>query len=130
MTKGTHPVAGAPLKDAPEQHRRVTGFVLQPIAEQHRPVPVFRIAEPLPVQGSPPCIEYCIVAEALGPRQSRLAILDGQWTRRLQNMSTKLNPTQVLALRKIATMKSIPYQTLIRQRLAEGIRKELRLGQP
>jgi len=42
----------------------------------------------------------------------------------------KLDPAQVLALRKIATMKSIPYQTLIRQRLAEGIRKELRLGQP
>ncbi len=33
----------------------------------------------------------------------------------------------IQALRKIATMKSIPYQTLIRQWLAEGIRKELHL---
>jgi len=27
-------------------------------------------------------------------------------------------------------MKAIPFQTLIRQRLAEGIRKELRVGHP
>jgi len=31
------------------------------------------------------------------------------------------------ALRKIATMKSIPYQTLIRQWLADGVRRELHL---
>lgn len=31
-------------------------------------------------------------------------------------------------LRKIATMKAIPYQILIRQWLAEGIRREFRLG--
>jgi len=45
-----------------------------------------------------------------------------------QNISVKLDPAQIQALRKIATMKSIPYQTLIRQWLAEGIRKELRLA--
>jgi len=34
---------------------------------------------------------------------------------------------QIQALRKIATMKAIPYQTLIRQWLADGIRRELDL---
>ena len=57
----------------------------------------------------------------------RRAILKGVRTRRLQNLSIKLDATQIHALRKIATMKAIPYQTLIRQWLAEGIRKELRL---
>jgi len=57
----------------------------------------------------------------------RRQILAGQRTRRLQNVSIKLDPAQIQALRKIATMKSIPYQTLIRQWLAEGIRKELQL---
>lgn len=57
----------------------------------------------------------------------RRQILAGQRTRRLQNISIKLDPAQIQALRKIATMKSIPYQTLIRQWLAEGIRKELHL---
>ena len=57
----------------------------------------------------------------------RRQILTGRRTRRLQNVSIKLDPVQIQALRKIATMKSIPYQTLIRQWLAEGIRKELHL---
>jgi len=57
----------------------------------------------------------------------RAAILKGERKRRLQNISIKLDPAQILALKKLATMKSIPYQTLIRQWLAEGIRKELRL---
>lgn len=57
----------------------------------------------------------------------RAQILGGRRTRRLQNLSIKLDPVQIQALRKIATMKAIPYQTLIRQWLAEGIRKELDL---
>ena len=57
----------------------------------------------------------------------RRQILRGRRTRRLQNISIKLEPAQIQALRKIATLKSIPYQTLIRQWLAEGIRKELGL---
>ena len=57
----------------------------------------------------------------------RQQILKGRRTRRLQNISIKLEPAQIQALRKIATMKSIPYQTLIRQWLAEGIRKEFHL---
>ena len=57
----------------------------------------------------------------------RRQILTGQRIRRLRNVSIKLDPAQIQALRKIATMKSIPYQTLIRQWLAEGIRRELKL---
>ncbi|MBI1893632.1 MAG: hypothetical protein HYS14_05940 [Candidatus Rokubacteria bacterium] len=58
----------------------------------------------------------------------RRQILKGNRARRLQNISIKLDPAQIQALRKIATMRSIPYQTLIRQWLAEGIRRELRVG--
>jgi hypothetical protein len=58
----------------------------------------------------------------------RRQILKGARARRLQNVSIKLDPVQIQALRKIATRRSIPYQTLIRQWLAEGIRRELRLG--
>jgi len=57
----------------------------------------------------------------------RRQILSGQRGRRLQNLSIKLDSVQIQALRKIATRKAIPYQTLIRQWLAEGIRKELHL---
>ena len=65
------------------------------------------------------------VVEFVLEEELRRQILDGRRTRRLQNISIKLDPAQIQALRKIATMKSIPYQTLIRQWLAEGIRKEL-----
>ena len=57
----------------------------------------------------------------------RAEILKGQRRRLLENVSIKLDPAQIQALRKIATMKSIPYQTLIRQWMAEGIRRELHL---
>lgn len=57
----------------------------------------------------------------------RAQILAGKRARRLKNLSIKLDPVQIQALRKIATMKSIPYQTLIRQWLTDRIRRELRL---
>jgi hypothetical protein len=57
----------------------------------------------------------------------RRQILRGERSRRLRNLSIKLDAAQIQALRKIATRKAIPYQTLIRQWLAEGIRKELQL---
>ncbi|MDA2923632.1 BrnA antitoxin family protein [Acidobacteria bacterium AH-259-L09] len=69
------------------------------------------------IQDSP--VEFSLEEEL------RAQILGGKRRRRLQNISIKLDPAQIQALRKIATMKSIPYQTLIRQWLAEGIRKEL-----
>ena len=58
----------------------------------------------------------------------REQILKGKRKRRLKNVSVKLDEAQIIALRKIATLKSIPYQTLIRQWLAEGIAKALHLA--
>ncbi|MCL4236451.1 MAG: BrnA antitoxin family protein, partial [Deltaproteobacteria bacterium] len=55
-------------------------------------------------------------------------ILNGERKRRLKNVSVKLDEAQIVALRKIATLKSIPYQTLIRLWLAEGIARELRIA--
>ena len=55
-------------------------------------------------------------------------ILEGSRGRRLRNVSITLDPVQIQAVRKIATMRSVPYQTLIRQWLAEAIRKELGIG--
>ena len=57
----------------------------------------------------------------------REQILKGKRKRRLKNLSIKLDAPQIPAVRKIATMQSIPYQTLIRKWLADMIRKELRL---
>ena len=44
------------------------------------------------------------------------------------NVSIKLDAVHIQALRKIATLRSIPYQTLIREYLAGPIRRELRLA--
>ncbi len=55
----------------------------------------------------------------------RAQILKGARRRKLKNVSIKLDPAQIAALRKIATQKAMPYQTLIRSWLAEGIRREL-----
>ncbi len=38
-----------------------------------------------------------------------------------------MDPLQVSTIRKLATIKSIPYQTLIRHWLSDQIRKELNL---
>jgi predicted DNA binding CopG/RHH family protein len=55
----------------------------------------------------------------------RQDILSGKRKRRLKNISIKLDPLHVKAIKKLATMKSIPYQTLVRHWLAEDIKKEL-----
>jgi predicted DNA binding CopG/RHH family protein len=55
----------------------------------------------------------------------RRQIRKGARRRRLKNVSIKLDAAQIVALRKIATRKAMPYQTLIRSWLAEGIRREL-----
>ncbi len=52
-------------------------------------------------------------------------ILSGNRKRKLKNISIKMDPLHVSAIKKLATMKSIPYQTLMRHWLAEDIRKEL-----
>jgi predicted DNA binding CopG/RHH family protein len=67
-------------------------------------------------------VEFALDEELRG------AILKAERARRLQNLSIKLDAAQIHALRNIATMKAIPYQTLIRQWRAEGIPKELHLG--
>ncbi|OGQ01533.1 MAG: hypothetical protein A2Z51_04240 [Deltaproteobacteria bacterium RBG_19FT_COMBO_52_11] len=46
---------------------------------------------------------------------------------KLQNITIKMDPLQVRTIRKLATIKSIPYQTLIRHWLSDQIRKELNL---
>lgn len=76
-----------------------------------------------------------VLGELVGPpvefaldEELREQILEGKRTRRLRNITVKLDPVQIQALRKIATLRSIPYQTLIRQWLAEGIRKELHVA--
>ena len=55
----------------------------------------------------------------------RKDILAGKRKRKLKNVTIKMDPLQMQAVRKIATMKSIPYQTLIRQWIAQEIKKEL-----
>ena len=57
----------------------------------------------------------------------RRDILSKKRKRKLQNITIKIDPLQVNAIRKLATTKSIPYQTLIRHWLSEEIKKELNL---
>ena len=58
----------------------------------------------------------------------RREILSKKRKRKLQNITIKIDPLQVKAIRKLATTKSIPYQTLIRHWLSEEIKKELNLS--
>ena len=60
-------------------------------------------------------------------QQLRNDILSGKRKQALKNITIKLDPLQVQAIRKIATMKSIPYQTLIRSWLSKEIKRELNL---
>jgi hypothetical protein len=50
-------------------------------------------------------------------------ILSGKRKRKLKNVT--INPLQVKVIKKLSTIKSIPYQTLIRSWLAEGIKSEM-----
>ncbi len=59
--------------------------------------------------------------------QLRRDILSKKRKRKLQNVTIKIDPLQVQAIRKLATTKSIPYHTLIRHWLSEEIKKELNL---
>ena len=47
--------------------------------------------------------------------------------RKLKNVTIKLDPLQIIVIKKLSTMKSMPYQTLIRHWLAEGIKQEMDL---
>lgn len=57
----------------------------------------------------------------------RRAILSGKRRRNLKNISIKMDPLQIQAIKKVATMKSIPYQTLIRHWLSENLKNELHI---
>jgi predicted DNA binding CopG/RHH family protein len=45
--------------------------------------------------------------------------------RNLKNVTIKIDPLQIKAIKKLSTMKAIPYQTLIRHWLAESIKAEM-----
>ena len=52
-------------------------------------------------------------------------ILSGKRKRNLKNVTIKVDPLQIKAIKKLSTMKAVPYQTLIRYWLAEGIKSEM-----
>ena len=54
-------------------------------------------------------------------------ILEKKRNRKLQNVTIKMDPLQVRTIRKLATIKSMPYQTLVRHWLSDKIRQELNL---
>ena len=58
----------------------------------------------------------------------RQEIMTGKRRRKLRNFSVKIDPLQLQALKKIATSKGVPYQTLVRQWLVEKIKKELKIA--
>ena len=52
-------------------------------------------------------------------------IVSGKRKRNLKNVTIKIDPLQIKAIKKLSTMKAIPYQTLIRHWLAEAIKSEM-----
>lgn len=60
--------------------------------------------------------------------QLKQDILRGRRRRHLKNISVKLDPVYVTVIKKLATQKSLSYQSLIRHWLSENIRKELKAG--
>jgi len=55
-------------------------------------------------------------------------IVTGKRRRKLQNVTIKIDPLYLISIKKVATKKGIPYQTLVRQWVAEKIRKELKIA--
>ncbi|MEK9149231.1 MAG: CopG family antitoxin [Candidatus Desantisbacteria bacterium] len=53
-------------------------------------------------------------------------ILSGKRKQRLKNISFKIDPAFIMAIKKIATKRAIPYQSLIRMWLAENIKREFK----
>jgi hypothetical protein len=58
----------------------------------------------------------------------RRDILLGKRKRRLRNVTIKIDPLYLISVKKVATRKGIPYQTLVRQWVAEEVRKELKIA--
>jgi len=55
-------------------------------------------------------------------------IVAGKRKRKLQNVTIKLDPLYLMSIKKVATKKGIPNQTLVRQWVAEKIRRELKIA--
>jgi predicted DNA binding CopG/RHH family protein len=55
-------------------------------------------------------------------------IVLGKRKRKLRNVSIKIDPLYLQSIKKIATMKGFPYQTLMRQWLIKEIKKELKIA--
>jgi hypothetical protein len=55
----------------------------------------------------------------------RQDIISGKRRRNLKNITIKIDPLQITAIKKLSTMKSIPYQTLIRHWLAEALKHDM-----
>lgn len=55
-------------------------------------------------------------------------IISGKRKRKLRNVSIKIDPLYLQSIKKIATMKGFPYQTLMRQWLIKEIKKELKIA--
>ena len=60
--------------------------------------------------------------------QLKQDILRGKRKRHLKNISVKLDPVYITVIKKIATQKSLSYQSLIRHWLSENIKRELKAG--
>jgi predicted DNA binding CopG/RHH family protein len=58
----------------------------------------------------------------------RRDIATGKRRRKLQNVTIKIDPLYLISIKKVATKKGIPYQTLVRQWVAEKIWKELKIA--
>ncbi len=58
----------------------------------------------------------------------RRDIASGKRKRKLRNVTIKIDPLYLVSIKKVATQKGIPYQTLVRQWVAEKIRKELKIA--
>jgi hypothetical protein len=57
----------------------------------------------------------------------RRSIILGKRKKKLKNISIKVDPLQIQAIKKVAAMKSIPYQILIRHWLSQNLKEELQI---
>ena len=57
----------------------------------------------------------------------RRSILLGKRKKKLKNISIKVDPLQIQAIKKVAAMKSMPYQILIRQWLSQNLKEALHI---
>jgi predicted DNA binding CopG/RHH family protein len=55
-------------------------------------------------------------------------IFSGKRRRKLRNITIKIDLRYLVSIKKVVTKKGIPNQTLVRQWVAEKIRKELKIA--